>query len=130
MAISFGENGTQGEYVIFQYCGKTMMGKFFKNRPAEVSAAGGSHAVLGFDTNCYYVFNPAEIEFDLTIPSTGSADLKWKVKPIYYKDLIGDTNSLYLNVVATYPKSQVILTNIGGTTIDQTLRDAYSALCE
>lgn len=84
--------------------------------------------MLGYDSSCYFVKNPAEVEMELTIPATGSAELKWKVKPLYYKDLIVDTN--YHDVVATYPKSQVILTNIGGTTIDVALRDAYVSLCE
>lgn len=126
-------NYTDGVYVIFYYCGKTMIGKFTTSVPQEISNSGGVHASLDAprtSSNVYFVLNPAEIEFNLEIPSTGSADLNWKIKPLFYKDMIGSTNTFYSNVATTFPKSEVVLTNICASAIDSILLAAYKELCE
>ena len=118
------------EYVVYSYHGKTMIGKFYKTAPTPVTAEGGVHASLGYDTNCYFVANPAEIVFDLKIPASGSADLNWTIKPMYYHDLVASTNTNYSEVIITYPKSEVSLSNIGGTVINSVLLEAYKEICE
>ena len=132
MAVDFTETNGKNEYVIFLLDGKTMIGKFHVDEPAEIAATGGVHASLMGDTSdYYYVENPAEIEMTLTIPPSGSADLFWKIKPMFYnKDLVGSSDSLYTSAFFTIPKSKVSLSNIGGTAIDATLLSAYKSLCE
>ena len=119
------------EYVIFSHCGKTMIGKFYKNAPTVVNADGGVHKTLGVSgSNYYYVANPAELVFNLVIPSSGSADLKWEIKPVFYPDLVASTNTNYSDIIFTYPKESVALCSIGGTVINGTILDAYKELCE
>ena len=124
------------EYVIYQNSGKTYIGKFYKisdvekDIPAQIQVTGGVHDSLGYDTNCYYVENPALIEADLTIPASGSAELSWKITPVFFKDLISSSESDYSSVFFTYPKSQIAICNIGGSVIDETLMRAYKELCE
>lgn len=127
MAINFTDGS---DYAVFSYSGNTYIGKFYVEVPMEVSADGGTHSSLGYTDECYFVANPAEIETTLTIPSSGSAELSWKVKPVFYKDLVGSEDSKYRNIVFTYPKSQVALGSIGGDIIDAKLLAAYKELCE
>jgi hypothetical protein len=128
MAINFTDGS---DYAIFAFAGKTYIGNFSTSVPMEVSADGGTHSSLGYDQECYFVSNPAEIETTLTIPASGSAELNWKITPVLFKDLVNtsaDTN--YNSIVFTYPKSQVAISNIGGDIIDATLLSAYKELCE
>lgn len=121
------------DYVIYQYSGKTFIGKFYKDsastKPSQVTVSGGTHATLGFDSNCYYIENPAELEIELSIPSTGSAELTWKIKPAFYKELIASNNADYKTFIFTVPKSLVAISNVGGDIIDSTLLAAYEELC-
>lgn len=122
------------DYVIYQYNGKTFIGKFHKTIPSQVSAKGGTHYELGgtshfTSTNYYYIENPAELEIELNIPSTGSAELTWKIKPAFYKELIASNEADYKTFVFTVPKSLVAISNVGGTLIDATLLAAYEELC-
>ena len=127
MAINFTDGS---DYAIFAFAGKTYIGNFSTSEPIEVSADGGTHSSLGYDQECYFVSNPAEIETTLTIPASGSAELSWKIKPVFYNDLVGSEESKYRNIVFTYPKSQVALGSIGGDIIDAKLLAAYKELCE
>lgn len=129
MAINF--SGTeQADYVVYQYNGKTFIGKFYISPPSEVTATGGTHASLGYTSSSYYVKNPCEIELNLSIPSTGSADLTWTLKPFFYKELISANETNYKSFVLTIPKALVSISNVGGDIIDSSLLSAYKELCE
>ena len=99
-----------------------------------MAETSGTHGSLGGTThfvkdNYYFVENPAELEIELSIPSTGSAELTWKVKPAFYKELISSDESNYASFFFTYPKSLIAISNLGGDTIDSTLLAAYEELC-
>jgi hypothetical protein len=129
MAINFSDGS---DYVIYMAWGKTYIGKFYKSgasKPGNFGATGGTHASLGYDSTSYIIENPCEIELDLSIPSTGSAQLAWKLKPAFYKDLIGTTDTNYHTFVFSLPRSQVAISNVGGDIIDSTLLAAYEELC-
>lgn len=123
------------EYVIFSHYGKTMIGKFYKsleNKPAIITQTDGIHSSLPYsdDVSVFYVANPAVIEWDLTIPSGDSAELSWKITPLYFKPMINSTSSNYNEVIVTYPMASIAITTIGGTIINSTLLAAYKELCE
>ena len=131
MAINFTDGS---DYVIYQYCGKTYIGKFYTSAPAQVLTASGTHGSLGGSVhftsdNYYFVENPAELEIELSIPSTGSAELSWKIKPAFYKELVSNTDSNYGSFFFTYPKQMIAISNFGGDIIDSTLLAAYEELC-
>lgn len=115
------------EYVVFSTNGKTMIGRFYKDTPSLPT--GGVHLTL-MPTDVYYVANPAEVVFELKVPEKddgGSAELKWKLNPLYYPDLVAtDTGSK--EVLFSFPKSTVALSAIGGTLIDSTLLSAYQEI--
>lgn len=124
-SINF-DNDSGSEYVIFSYCGKTMIGRLYKDVPTTLHDKG-VHKVMGV-SDVYYVANPAEFEFSLLIPPTGNATVSWNIKPFYYKDLVVSTEAS-TEIIVAYHKSQVCLSNIGGTMIDSTLLNAYQSLC-
>ena len=74
------------------------------------------------------VYNPCEIIFDISKPITGSAELTWVLKPYFYKDLIADSGVSY--GAWAFPKTEVAISNIGGTTIHPNILAAYKELCE
>lgn len=127
MAIDFSDGS---DYVIYTTSGKTFIGKFHKGIPSDITRENGIHNVLGYETGSYIVENPAEIIFNLQIPPTGSADLKWTIHPIFYNDMIGSNESDYRSIFFTYPKSQIAISSIGGDIIDSELLSAYKELCE
>lgn len=119
------------EYVIFSHYGKTMIGKFYKSAPAIVTQSKGIHDSLPYSgVSVFYVANPAVIEWDLSIPSGDSAELSWKITPLYFKPMINSTSSNYNEVIVTYPMDSIAITTIGGTIINSTLLAAYKELCE
>lgn len=92
-----------GKYIIFGYSGKTMMGKIHLDTSTTAFVNDSVQHVLELN-DVYYIYNPAEIVFDLTIPSSGSADLNWEVKPMYFKDVLS-TDVASTDVVFAFPKS-------------------------
>lgn len=138
--INLDESGNIGDYVIFSHCGKTMIGKLFPKMPKEqitgTEAADGSKSgaiqfvMIDDESDYYWIANPAQIEFNLDIPSSGDADLKWKITPVFFPDLVASTKSIYDTIYVSYPKASVALTNIGGTVINSVIKDAYKELCE
>lgn len=123
------------EYVIFSHYGKTMIGKFYKddpdNKPAIITQTGGIHSSLPYsNVSVFYVANPAVIEWDLTIPSGDSAELSWRITPLYFKPMINSNSSNYNEVIVTYPMASIAITTIGGSIINSTLLAAYKELCE
>lgn len=126
MAVSISTNGY--ETIIFAWQGKTMIGKIWSSVPTEDKATGTIiKEVVGDDVDYYMIHNPCEIVFKITKPKTGSATLDWDLIPFYYKDLIADSGVSYS--AFAFPKSQVSISNIGGTTIHPSLLAAYAELC-
>ena len=127
-----------GEIVIFSHCGNTMIGRLYANKPADIvgssdedgNATEGSIQHIMQPADVYWIANPAIIKWDLKIPSEGTAKLNWTIEPLYYKQLITSTDSLYNNVYVSYPKSSVALTNLHSTVLNVTLLDAYTEICE
>lgn len=120
MAHNLANQGT--EHIIFAYSGKTMIGTIDKN-----SMDGETIPVLMGDSNYYNISNPCIIDFTLTTPNTGSSTINWKLTPMYYVDLIGDSN--VTSVKFAFKKDEVALSNIGGSTINANLLNAYKELC-
>ena len=116
---------TNDTCVIFYHCGKTMIGRFYKEVPSEISGKDTVHETLGTTSDVYYVKKPAEIVFELNVPASGSAQLKWEIKPIFYDDLVNSDSELY----ATFPKDSVVLTNLAGDKINNLITTAYSDIC-
>ena len=113
------------EHIIFAYNGKTMIGTIDKT-PIEDTTIPGT---MGNSTSSHYcIKNPCIIDFTLTTPNTGSSTINWKLTPMYYVDLIGDTN--VKDVEFAFPKESVALSEIGGTTINANLLSAYKELCK
>lgn len=121
MAHNLGNQAT--EHIIFAYSGKTMIGTIDKTLMDESTIPG----VMG-DSNYYNISNPCIIDFTLTTPNTGSSTINWKLTPMYYVDLIGDSN--VTSVKFAFKKAEVALSNIGGSTINANLLSAYKELCK
>ncbi len=117
---------SSGSIVIFSHSGKTMIGKIFfgESEITDFTSEESVFVALGVNTDVYYVKNPAEIVFDLDVPASGSAQLKWEVKPLFYKDLVNDGD-----VCVTYPKNLVTITNLSGDKINQLIVAAYNDIC-
>ena len=117
---------TSGYKLIFSHCGKTMIGEFQYDTGVspEFTSETSVHTKLGITDGVYYVKNPAEIVFDLDVPASGSAQLKWEIKPLFYKDLTSDTD-----VFATYPKDSVVITNICDDNMNSLITAAYNDIC-
>ena len=85
--------------------------------------------IMGNSISEYYnISNPCIIEFSLTTPNTGSSTLNWKLTPMYYVDLLGD--SQVSSAVFSFKKEEVVLSDIGGSTINSNLLSAYKELCK
>lgn len=125
MAVSISTN--ECETIMFAWAGKTMIGKVWKTVQTADIGAGTIIKELGV-TNYYMVYNPCEIIFDISKPITGSAELTWVLKPYFYKDLIADSGVSY--GAWAFPKTEVAISNIGGTTIHPNILAAYKELCE
>ena len=125
MAVSISTNGY--ETIMFAWAGKTMIGKVYKTAPTADVGTGTIINTLGV-SNYYMVYNPCEIIFDISKPITGSAELTWVLKPYFYKDLIADSGVSY--GAWAFPKTEVAISNIGGTTIHPNILAAYKELCE
>jgi hypothetical protein len=110
-----------------------MIGKIYKTIKTEDRA---SKTIIGemIGTSAdalsghYIVHNPCEVVFDISKPITGSAELTWVLKPYFYKDLIADSGVSY--GAWAFPKSEVAISNLGGTTLHPNLLAAYKELCE
>lgn len=131
MAVSISTN--QYETILFAWAGKTMIGKIYKTIKTEDRA---SKTIIGemIGTSAdalsghYIIHNPCEVVFDISKPITGSAELTWQLKPYFYKDLIADSGVSY--GAWAFPKSEVAISNLGGTTLHPTLLAAYKEICE
>lgn len=121
MAHNLGNQPT--EHIIFAYSGKTMIGTIDKD-PMDKETIPG----VMKDSDYYNISNPCIIEFTLTTPNTGSSTINWKLTPMYYVDLIGDSN--VTTVKFAFKKDEVALSNIGGSTINANLLSAYKELCK
>lgn len=131
MAVSISTN--QYETILFAWAGKTMIGKIYKTIKTEDMASKtiiGEMIGTGADalSGHYIVHNPCEVVFDISKPITGSAELTWQLKPYFYKDLIADSGVSY--GAWAFPKSEVAISNLGGTTLHPNLLAAYKELCE
>lgn len=131
MAVSISVNGY--ETILFAWAGKTMIGKIYKTIKTEDIASKtiiGEMIGTGADSlsGHYIVHNPCEVVFDISKPITGSAELTWQLKPYFYKDLIADSGVSY--GAWAFPKSEVAISNLGGTTLHPNLLAAYKELCE
>ena len=131
MAVSISVNGY--ETILFAWAGKTMIGKIQKTVKTEDRASKTIIGeMIGTDESSlsghYIVHNPCEVVFDISKPITGSAELTWQLKPYFYKDLIADSGVSY--GAWAFPKSEVAISNLGGTTLHPNLLAAYKELCE
>ena len=129
MAVSISTN--QYETILFAWAGKTMIGKIYKTIKTEDMASKtiiGEMIGTGADalSGHYIVHNPCEVVFDISKPITGSAELTWQLKPYFYKDLIADSGVSY--GAWAFPKSEVAISNLGGTTLHPNLLAAYKEL--
>lgn len=113
------------EHIIFLYNGKTMIGTIDKLTDFSDNSIPG---IMGNSISEYYnISNPCIVDFSLTTPNTGSSTINWKLTPMYYVDLIGD--SQVSAAVFAFKKDEVILSDIGGSTINANLLNAYKELC-
>lgn len=116
------------EIVIFSYAGKSMIGELYN--PEKITV--GDNTVLGVmgvtASTHYIVNNPCIIEFTIISPNTGSSTINWKLTPLYYRDLIGDTT--VTSARFSFRKEEVALSDIANTTIDTNLLSAYKELCK
>lgn len=131
MAVSISVNGY--ETILFAWAGKTMIGKIYKTIKTEDRASntiiGEMIGPLAADLSEHYIIhNPCEVVFDISKPITGSAELTWELKPYFYKDLIADSGVSY--GAWAFPKSEVAISNLGGTTLHPNLLAAYKEICE
>ena len=117
------------EYIIFAYSGKTMIGVIDKEETPQLFTTETIPGIMGNTKNTHYnISNPCIIEFTLTTPNTGSSTINWKLTPMYFVDLIGDSN--VKSVKFAFNKEEVTLSTIGGSTINANLLSAYKELCE
>ena len=113
------------EHIVFLYNGKTMIGTIDKSTDFSDNSIPG---IMGNSISEYYnISNPCIVDFSLTTPNTGSSTINWKLTPMYYVDLIGD--SQVSTAVFAFKKDEVILSDIGGSTINANLLNAYKELC-
>lgn len=134
MAVSISVNGY--ETILFAWAGKTMIGKIYKTTPANIASDIASNTIIGemIGTSAnaldehYIIHNPCEVVFDISKPITGSAELTWELKPYFYKDLIADSGVSY--GAWAFPKYEVAISNLGGTTLHPNLLAAYKEICE
>lgn len=113
------------EHIIFLYSGKTMIGTIDKSQIANTTIPG----IMGNTTTTHYtIINPCIIEFSLTTPNTGSSTINWKLTPMYYVDLIGDSTVTASKFA--FRKEEVALSDIGGLTINSNLLSAYKEICK
>lgn len=111
------------EHIIFAYSGKTMIGTIDKSEISNATIPG----IMGNTKSTHYsIINPCIIEFTLNTHNTGSSTINWKLIPMYYVDLLGDSN---VKAKFAFKKEEVALSDIGGTTIDANLLSAYKELC-
>lgn len=117
------------ETILFAWQGRTMIGKVWKDSAVPTSdiADGSVLKTLVPDLSDYYIIhNPCEIQYNITTPAQGSAELNWTLKPYYYKNLLSDTGVTYASFA--FYKDDVALSNIGGTTIHPDILAAYKEL--
>lgn len=114
------------EHIIFVYNGKTMIGTIDKTTDFANSTIPG---IMGNTLSTHYnISNPCIIEFTLTTPNTGSSTINWKLTPMYYVDLLGD--STVTSAKFAFKKEEVTLSDIGGNTINSNLLSAYKEICK
>lgn len=126
MAVSI----TKGyETIIFAWQGKSMIGKIYTDNGVIVSdkTEGSVIGTLVDNLSDYYIIhNPCEIQFEIETPPQGAAELNWTLKPYYYKHLLADDGVSY--AAFAFKKDDVVLSNIGGTTIHPDILAAYKEL--
>lgn len=106
-----------------------MVGKIWTNEKTPiVDTSSGSviGELIDNVSDFYIVHNPCEIQFSIETPAQGSANLNWTLKPYYYKHLIADDGVHY--AAFAFKKDDVVLSNIGGTTIHPDILAAYKEL--
>lgn len=123
----------QSKIILFSYAGKTMIGQIWHQGALE-SGFYSSNTIIGcmigssmgqVTDEHYAISNPCEIQFVIQKPTTGSAKLNWKLKPYFFKKLIKTTVQ---DVKFAFPKTQVCLSNIEQTQMDDKLIKAYKEL--
>lgn len=129
MAVSISKGN---ETIIFAWQGKTMIGKIVMAKDKDKYDKDiASDSIIGtllkdkFD-DYYIIHNPCEIQFSIETPAQGTAELKWVLKPYYYKHLIADSGVTHSPFA--FKKDDVALSNIGGTTIHPDILAAYTEL--
>lgn len=126
---------------LFSIGGKTMIGKFvtYPTR-ADVGAganlntddkdASGIFSKLLGDPNTgeidyskyYFVKNPAEIVYALTVDADGTARLTWSIVPFVYRKIKNNENK---DVVIAYEKSQVNISDASSDTLKSDIVNGY-----
>ena len=125
MAVSINSNGN--EVILFSWAGKIMIGKIYMATEIPSSDVSTNTVIGAMNVNDFYmIHNPCEIEFDIDKPASGSAQLQWKLKPYFYKNLLADSAISYS--AFAFPKNATALSNIGGTTIHPEILTAYKEL--
>lgn len=125
MAVNISANGY--ETILFAWSGRTMIGKIWLESNVKQSDVSPDTIIGSMNVgDCYMIYNPCEIVYNLTVPPSGSAEMTWTLKPYFYKNLIADSGVSY--AAFAFPKSEVALSNIGGTTIHPNILSAYKEL--
>ena len=102
MAVNISANGY--ETILFAWSGRTMIGKIWLESNVKQSDVSPDTIIGAMNVgDSYVIYNPCEIVFDLTVPTSGSAELSWTLKPYFYKNLIADSGVSY--AAFAFPKS-------------------------
>lgn len=121
------------DIVLFVYSGKTFIGKLWNQQKIQ----GGvftEGSVIGtmigkspsqISESHYAISNPCQVVFQIITPGTGSPQLKWTLKPIFYKKLHINTSS---DVHFVFPKNEVCLSNVCSQNMNEELFKAYNQI--
>lgn len=122
------------DIALFSYSGNIMIGRIYKkgsidglfytNGSIIGTLIGNSEAALD---NYYAIENPCQIDFVVQKTATGSASIKWNLKPFFYKKLVKSSAGA---IHFAFPKTEVCLSNIASNDIDDKLLSAYKELVQ
>ena len=126
---------------LFSIGGKTMIGKFVTypsradvgsgaNLNTDDKDASGIFSKLIGDSGTgeidyskfYFVKNPAEIIYNLTVDADGTARLTWSIVPFVYRKI---KNNETKDVVVAYEKSQVSISDASSDTLKSDIVNGY-----
>ena len=140
MGVQLSINGKS--LVTFVHAGKSFIGRLYSptiddghntqnpNLPAVVTEAGsilGSFIPQEKRDDYYFIEGACVVEYEISKPKTGSAQLKWNLVPMFYKALLGQTPH---QIMFAFPKSQTVLCSVADDYLNSKLVAAWKELCE